>query len=300
MTLLLIDSASLWYRAYYGMPDTLISPSGAPVNAIRGFLDMTARLINLYNPDRIALCLDGDWRPSWRVDLFPEYKSNRLEEDEEEEEPETLTPQIPAIIDLFDALGFPILGADDYEADDVIATLANTQSGPVRIATGDRDLFQVVSDKKDIKVIYLAKGISSHDLVDESWISEKYQIPGDRYGLFAMIRGDASDGLPGIRGIGEKGAAQLANQFKDMESVLADLTNSTPTIPDKLAKRILADLDYATKATRLVSCVTDIRLPDVVLNSPKEPRDRKKVVALEEEFGLKTSIQRIKSALKWS
>lgn len=299
MTLLLIDSASLWYRAYYGMPDTLISPSGAPVNAIRGFLDMTARLINLYNPDRIALCLDGDWRPSWRVDLFPEYKSNRLEEDEEEEEPETLTPQIPAIIDLFDALGFPILGADDYEADDVIATLANTQSGPVRIATGDRDLFQVVSDKKDIKVIYLAKGISSHDLVDESWISEKYQIPGDRYGLFAMIRGDASDGLPGIRGIGEKGAAQLANQFKDMESVLADLTNSTPTIPDKLAKRILADLDYATKATRLVSCVTDIRLPDVVLNSPKEPRDRKKVVALEEEFGLKTSIQRIKSALKW-
>lgn len=301
MTLLLIDSASLWYRAYYGMPDTLLSPSGAPVNAIRGFLDMTARLINLYNPDRIALCLDGDWRPSWRVDLFPEYKSNRLEEDEEgEEEPETLTPQIPVIIDLFDALGFPILGADDYEADDVIATLANTQSGPVRIATGDRDLFQVVSDKRDIKVIYLAKGISSHDLVDESWISEKYQIPGDRYGLFAMIRGDASDGLPGIRGIGEKGAAQLANQFKDMASVLADLTNSTPTIPDKLAKRILADLDYATKAIKLVTCVTDIRLPDVVLNSPREASDRKKLDSLEEEFGLKTSIQRIKSALKWS
>jgi 5'-3' exonuclease len=300
MTLLLIDSASLWYRAYYGMPDTLLSPSGAPVNAIRGFLDMTSRLINLYNPDRIALCLDGDWRPSWRVDLFPEYKSNRLEEDEEEEEPETLTPQIPVIIDLFDALGFPILGADDYEADDVIATLANTQSGPVRIATGDRDLFQVVSDKRDIKVIYLAKGISSHDLVDESWISEKYQIPGDRYGLFAMIRGDASDGLPGIKGIGEKGAAQLANLFKDMESVLADLTGSTPTIPDKFAKRILADLDYATKATKLVSCVTDIRLPDVVLNSPREASDRKKLDSLEEEFGLKTSIQRIKSALKWS
>jgi 5'-3' exonuclease len=182
----------------------------------------------------------------------------------------------------------------------VIATLANTQSGPVRIATGDRDLFQVVSDKRDIKVIYLAKGISSHDLVDESWISEKYQIPGDRYGLFAMIRGDASDGLPGIKGIGEKGAAQLANLFKDMESVLADLTGSTPTIPDKFAKRILADLDYATKATKLVSCVTDIRLPDVVLNSPREASDRKKLDSLEEEFGLKTSIQRIKSALKWS
>jgi 5'-3' exonuclease len=299
MTLLLIDSASLWYRAYYGMPDTLMSPSGAPVNAIRGFLDMTARLINLYNPDRIALCLDGDWRPSWRVELYPEYKSNRIEEDEDEEEPETLTPQIPVIIDLFDSLGFPILGADDFEADDVIATLASTQSGPVRIATGDRDLFQVVSDKKDIKVVYLAKGISSHDLVDESWISAKYQIPGDRYGLFAMIRGDASDGLPGIKGIGEKGAAQLANQFQNMESLLADLTSSSPTIPDKFAKKILADLDYATKATRLVSCVTDIRLPDLALNSPKEASDRKKLDTLEEEFGLKTSIQRIKSALKW-
>lgn len=112
MTLLLIDSASLWYRAYYGMPDTLVSPTGQPVNAIRGFLDMTARLINLYNPNRIALCLDGDWRPSWRVELFPEYKSNRLVDGDEEEEPDTLTPQIPVIIDLFDSLGFPILGAE--------------------------------------------------------------------------------------------------------------------------------------------------------------------------------------------
>lgn len=299
MTLLLIDSASLWYRAYYGMPDSLVSPTGEPVNAIRGFLDMTARLINSYSPNRIALCLDGDWRPSWRVELFPEYKSNRLEDDESEEEPDTLTPQIPVIIDLFDALGFPILGADDYEADDVIATLALSQPGPVRVVTGDRDLFQVVSDKKDVKVIYLAKGVSSHDLVDESWIGNKYQIPGDRYGLFAMIRGDASDGLPGIRGIGEKGAAQLANQFDNMDSIIADVSSESPRTPEKLARKILDDLNYAKKATKLVSCVADVRLPEVNLEIPSGPSDSQKLALLEAEFGLKTSIQRLVGALKW-
>ena len=299
MTLLLIDSASLWYRAYYGMPDTLVSPTGQPVNAIRGFLDMTARLINLYNPNRIALCLDGDWRPSWRVELFPEYKSNRLGDGDEEEEPDTLTPQIPVIIDLFDSLGFPILGADDYEADDVIATLAKTQRGPVRIATGDRDLFQVVSDKQDVKVIYLAKGISSHDLVDENWITEKYQIPGNRYGFFAAIRGDASDGLPGIKGIGEKGAALIVNQFQDMDSLITDVTGPSPKSPEKFVKKILSNLDYAKKATKLVSCAADVRLPSVDLQIPTKPVNPKKLENLETEYGLKTSIQRVKSALKW-
>jgi 5'-3' exonuclease len=260
---------------------------------------MTARLINLYNPNRIALCLDGDWRPSWRVELFPEYKSNRLGDGDEEEEPDTLTPQIPVIIDLFDSLGFPILGADDYEADDVIATLAKTQRGPVRIATGDRDLFQVVSDKQDVKVIYLAKGISSHELVDENWITEKYQIPGNRYGFFAAIRGDASDGLPGIKGIGEKGAALIVNQFQDMDSLITDVTGPTPKSPEKFVKKILSDLDYAKKATKLVSCAADVRLPSVNLQIPTKPVNPKKLEDLETVYGLKTSIQRVKSALKW-
>ena len=122
MTLMLLDSASLWYRAYYGMPDTLVNSEGAPVHAIRGFLDMSARLISQYKPNRLVACLDGDWRPSWRVDLFPEYKANRVDvEGDEEAEPETLTPQIPILLDVLEALGIPLIGADDYEADDVIA-----------------------------------------------------------------------------------------------------------------------------------------------------------------------------------
>ena len=161
MTLMLIDSASLWYRAYYGMPDTLLAPNGEPINAVKGFIDMTARLVNQYKPDRLVLCLDGDWRPSWRVELFPEYKSNRILEDGEEEEPDLLTSQIPIITDFFDAIGVPLIGVDDYEADDVIATLSTTEAGPVRVVTGDRDLFQLVDDLKDVKIAYLAKGISS-------------------------------------------------------------------------------------------------------------------------------------------
>ncbi|NDE47905.1 MAG: flap endonuclease, partial [Actinobacteria bacterium] len=242
MTLMLIDSASLWYRAYYGMPDTLLSPKGEPINAVKGFIDMAARLINAYRPDRLAICLDGDWRPSWRVQLFPEYKTNRLDESgEEEEEPDLLTPQVPIILDFFESLGVQIIGADDYEADDVIATLAKRELGPVRVVTGDRDLFQLVDDDRDVKVVYLAKGISAHDLVDSAWIANKYSIPGERYGLFAMIRGDASDGLPGIKGIGEKGAAEIASNFDSIDAVLAAAKSQDKNLRDIHRKRILAD-----------------------------------------------------------
>lgn len=299
MTLMLIDSASLWYRAYYGMPDTLLSPSGEPINAVKGFIDMTARLVNQYKPDRLALCLDGDWRPSWRVELFPDYKSNRVLEDGEEEEPDLLTPQIPIITDFFDALGIPLIGADDYEADDVIATLSRTETGPVRIVTGDRDLFQLVDDDKDVKIAYLAKGISAHDLVDTKWISMKYQIPGERYGFFSMIRGDASDGLPGIRGIGEKGAATIAQEFSSMIELIEAAKKSDPRLKPIHQKKILEDLEYAKNATQLVTCVTDVRLPKVDLVTPKEPASRKELAELVDEYGLKTNLHRLESALGW-
>lgn len=300
MTLMLIDSASLWYRAYYGMPDTLLAPNGEPVNAIRGFVDMTARLINHYRPNRIAICLDGDWRPSWRVELFPEYKMNRVDGEGEEEEPDLLTPQIPIILDLFDAVGFPIIGIDDYEADDVIASMSVQNSGPVRIVTGDRDLFQLVDDARDVKVAYLAKGISAHDLVDVTWISEKYQIPGDRYCLFAMIRGDASDGLPGIRGIGEKGAAQIAREFSDMESVIAAAITQDPRLASSLGKKILANIEYAQIASELVGCVRNLRLPNIPLEIASNARDRIALQRITEEFGLGTSVARLEAALGWS
>jgi len=299
MTLMLLDSASLWYRAYFGMPDTLVSPTGQPVNAIRGYLDMTSRLLVKYQPNRIVACLEGDWRPSWRVELFPDYKLSRLDEEGAEEEPDTLGPQIPILLDVLDALGIPLLGVDDYEADDLMATFSVKQPGPVRIVTGDRDLFQLADDKRDVKIVYLAKGISNHDLVDLKWIQDKYQIPGDRYALFAMIRGDSSDGLPGIKGIGEKGAMVIANLFKTMPEVMQAAAGADKRLSANIRKKLLESSQYAAIAPKLVGCALDVAIPEMEISMPKKPKSLEKIIKLKDEFGLGASIDRIMSALNW-
>ena len=297
---MLLDSASLWYRAYYGMPDTLLSPTGMPVNAIRGYLDMTARLIGMYSPNRIVACIEGDWRPSWRVDLFPAYKANRLEEEgAQEEEPETLTPQIPVLLDLLDAFGIPMLGVDDYEADDVMATFAAREEGPIRVVTGDRDLFQLVDDKRDVKIVYLARGISQHDLVDLAWVAEKYGIPGDRYALFAMFRGDPSDGLPGVKGIGEKGAALIANHFATADEALAGARAGHEVLSASLAKKIIEGGQYLKIAPTLVHCALDVAIPAMDILMPTKPDDLSEIYRIKEEFGLGASVDRLISALGW-
>ena len=299
MTLLLIDSASLWYRAYYGMPDTLVSPTGEPVNAIRGFLDMTARLITQYQPTRMVACLEGDWRPTWRTDLFPAYKANRVDESGEEEEPDTLGPQIPVLLDLLDEFMIPIVGVDDYEADDLIATYSKNEAGPTYIVTGDRDLFQLVDDKRKVKVIYLAKGFSQQEVVDRAWITAKYGIPGERYALFAMIRGDASDGLPGVRGIGEKGAAVIANNFSTIEDALAAAHADDDRLSPLLRKRLIEGSDYIKIAPTLVHCALDVPLPKMSLNLPKAPTDLSEIYSIKDQYGLGASVDRLISALNW-
>jgi 5'-3' exonuclease len=271
-----------------------------PVNAIRGYLDMTARLVGMYHPNRIVACIEGDWRPSWRVDIFPGYKANRLEGDsEEEEEPETLTPQIPVLLDLLDAFGIPMVGVDDYEADDVMATFASREKGPIRVVTGDRDLFQLVDDKADIKVVYLARGITNHDLVDLKWVADKYSIPGDRYALFAMFRGDPSDGLPGVKGIGEKGAATIANNFKTVDEALAGAKAGHESLTPALAKKIIDGADYLKIAPTLVHCARDVALPTLDISMPTKPDDLSEIYRMKEEFGLGASVDRLISALNW-
>jgi 5'-3' exonuclease len=299
MTLMLLDSASLWYRAYFGMPDTLVSPSGEPVNAIRGYLDMTARLISIYKPNRLVACIEGDWRPSWRVDLFPEYKANRLDEEGDEEEPDTLGPQIPILLDLIEAFGIPLVGVDDYEADDVMASFAVRENGPIKIVTGDRDLFQLVDDKRKVAVVYLAKGISNHDHVDLKWIADKYEIPGDRYALFAMIRGDASDGLPGIRGIGEKGAAIIAKNFKTLPEVMSAAMQDDERLTPNLRKKLLESSEYAKIAPKLVFCALDVPLPKLDLALPKRPDSLDEIYQYQKDYGLGASVDRLIAALGW-
>ncbi len=298
MMLMLIDSPSLWYRAYYGMPQTMVAPDGTPVNAIRGYLDMTARLIGMYKPNRIVACIDSDWRPTWRVELFPNYKANRLDGDGEEE-PETLTPQIPILLDLLDLFGIAVVGVDDYEADDVMATFATREVGPIRIVTGDRDLFQLVDDEADISVVYLAKGVSQHDLVDRAYIANRYGIPGDRYALFAIFRGDPSDGLPGVKGIGEKGAALIANNFATTTAALQGAKNGDQCLPPPLVKKIIAGAEYLKIAPTLVGCAIDVAIPQMDISIPKAPKDLSDIYQYKEKYGLGTSIDRLIAVLGW-
>jgi 5'-3' exonuclease len=279
------------------MPDTLVSSHGIPVNAIRGYLDMTSRLLVKYRPHRLVACLEGDWRPNWGVELFPDYKINRIDEAGEETEPQTLSSQIPILLDVLDAFGIPMLGVDDYEADDLIATFSVSQKGPIRIVTGDRDLFQLVDNKRDVKVVYLAKGVSNHELVDYEWITKKYDIPGDRYGLYAIIRGDASDNLPGIHGIGDKGAAHLTKIFTSLPEIVKAAKGADDRLPTKYRSKILNNLTYAKIATKLVGCATDVSIPEMNIDLENSTHDMGKIRHLQKEFGLGTSIDRFINAL---
>mgnify|MGYP003336291521 FL=1 len=297
---LLLDSASLWYRAFYGMPDSLRSPSGEPVNAIRGFLDSVARLAIAYKPDQIVACLDGDWRPAWRIELIPQYKAARVIEADDTkrlQEEIDLDSQVPVILDILDAIGLPIIGIDDYEADDVIATLATREKSPSIIATGDRDLFQLVNDDKPISVAYLAKGISSHELVDLKWISDRYSIPGERYALMALLRGDPSDGLPGVRGIGEKGAAKIVSQFSTVDDIIMAAEKNDDRLGSALCKKILDGHEYLRKAEPVVNCVRDLRLPSLPGRLPTQIADAQALRSLNERYGVATSVGRVLSAL---
>ncbi len=305
MTLLLLDSASLWYRAFYGLPLSMVSPSGQPVNAIRGYLDSIARMAVTYQPDGIVACLDGDWRPSWRTDLIPEYKANRIEEESDDgslsdaaEELEILEAQVPVIMEVLDAIGIPLIGIDDYEADDVIATLSVREPGPTFIVTGDRDLFQLVDDKRKVKVAYIAKGISQHELVDLKWIKNRYEIPGDRYALFATFRGDPSDGLPGARGIGPKGAATIANSFATIAEVIEAANNSNSKLSASLQKKILESEEYLRKAEIVVNCVDNLRLPKGPFDLPKKVVNSSALETLAKSYGINSSVKRLLSALE--
>jgi 5'-3' exonuclease len=260
---------------------------------------MTSKLISIYRPNRLVACIEGDWRPSWRVDLFPEYKANRLDVEGEEEEPDTLGPQIPILLDLLEAFQIPIVGVDDYEADDVMASYTVSEPGPIKIVTGDRDLFQLVDDKRKISVVYLAKGIANHDLVDLRWIAQKYDIPGERYALFAMIRGDASDGLPGIRGIGEKGAAIIAKQFNNLEEVMKAAKNNDERLTPNLRKKLMDSEEYALIAPKLVHCALDVPLPKLKIDLPRRPDNLDEIYQYQKDYGLGASVDRLIAALNW-
>jgi 5'-3' exonuclease len=301
---MLLDTASLYFRAFFGVPDSMRAPDGTPVNAVRGLLDFIARLVKDHQPTHLACCWDNDWRPQWRVDLVPTYKAHRVVEvvsgdTDVEEVPDPLEVQVPVIVDVLTALGLTIVGADEHEADDVIGTLATGAGMPVDIVTGDRDLFQLVDDDEHVRVLYPMRGMANLERIDAAWVRGKYGIEPGQYADFATLRGDTSDGLPGVAGIGEKTAATLLQRFGDLDGVVAAAHDLGSGLTPAQRKRIVAGADYLEVAPTVVAVVRDLDLgaPDLRLPDPV-PSDPETFLALVERWGLGSSAERVLGALQ--
>ncbi len=300
---MLLDSASLYFRAFHGVPDQRSSSAEPPSNAVRGFLDMTASLIEKYRPTHLVACWDNSWRPAFRVAAIPSYKAHRVADPttQEEEVPDDLLPQVPFIVAVLAALGIPRIGSDGYEADDVIGTLAHASRGvrPVDIVTGDRDLFQLVDDAAGIRVIYTARGgVRDADLVDEAFLRDRYAVPSGRaYADMSVLRGDSSDGLPGVAGVGEKTAAKLIASYGDLGSLRDAVAGGDPALKGALRTRLEAATAYLDVAPGVVRVALDAPVPRFDATLPTEVADVRLLSKVASELGVTSSVNRVLAAL---
>lgn len=308
--LLLLDGASLWFRAYYALPESITAPDGRPVNAVRGFVDMVAALMARTEPSRLAVCLDLDWRPQFRVDLVPSYKAHRVAEaapgtPESEEVPDSLSPQVDMIMDVLAAAGIATAGADGLEADDVLGTLAyRERQDPVVVVSGDRDLLQVAADEPNqVKVLYVGRGLAKAELFGPSEVAEKYGVPlhraGDAYAELALLRGDASDGLPGVKGVGEKTASTLMLRYGSVAALRDAALDPTSDMAQGIRAKLAGASDYLDAALPVVKVVTDA---DVIFSRsdviPAVPADADKLTGLADELGIAGAVGRLVTALQ--
>ena len=300
---MLLDTPSLYFRAFFGVPDQRKSPSEPPTNAVRGFLDMVASLVTTHRPTHLVACWDNDWRPQFRVDAIATYKTHRLADATvvEEEVPDDLAPQVPVIRDALEALGIARLGADGYEADDVIGTLTarHKRAMAVDVVTGDRDLFQLVDDGANVRVIYTARGgVRDPDLVDEAFLRTKYAVAsGAAYADMAVLRGDTSDGLPGVAGIGEKTAAKLIERYGSLVALRQAVESGDPEIRGAQRSRLEAGAAYLDVAPMVVRVAPDAPVPDVDMTLPTEVADAALLSKVASEYGVTSSFNRVLAAL---
>lgn len=284
-TRLLLDTSSLMYRAFFALPSSIRGPHGRPINAVRGYLDMTARLVRDLHPDDVVHTFDHDWRPAPRVHAYPGYKSERPED------PEGLPEQFAVVREVLQALGALRVEAPGWEADDAIATLcAQARPGERNdIVTGDRDLLQLVRDADPaVRVLFTVKGVSELAAFDDAAVLAKYGIPASRYADYATLRGDPSDGLPGVRGVGEKTARQLVTAYPTLDALLDDAEAQAP--------RLRTALRDARGYLLAMRDVVPVRT-DVELVCHRGERDLERVAALAVEHGIESPVQRLREAL---
>lgn len=308
--LLLADGPSMWFRSYFGVPLSLTAPDGRPVNAVRGFLDTVATLITRQRPRRLVVCLDLDWRPRFRVEHIASYKAHRVESarsdgPDVETVPDELTSQVEMIAEILDAFGIATGSAPGFEADDVIGTLAAAERrDAVIVVSGDRDLFQVVADEPVcVRVLYLGRGMANATLFGPAEVAERYRVPADRagsaYAELALLRGDPSDGLPGVPGIGDKTAAALLTEHGSLAAIMAAATDPASSMPERIAMRLRAAESYVASAEPVVRVVTDA--PVAVSGAsdavPQAPADPTGLAELGTRLGIGSSIERLLAAL---
>ncbi|MGX5714693.1 5'-3' exonuclease [Arthrobacter sp. MAHUQ-56] len=304
--LMLLDTASLYFRAFYGLPDSIRRPDGTPVNAVRGLLDMIARLTTDYPATDLVACWDDDWRPQWRVDLLPTYKAHRVAEavpdaPDVEVVPEGLQAQLPLIRHVLELAGIAIVGAPGYEADDVVGTYASTAACPVDVVTGDRDLFQVCDDGRRVRVIYTARGMRNLEVITEEAVVAKYRVLPQQYADYATLRGDASDGLPGVAGIGEKTAASLLLKHGTLEGLLEAAERPDGGVSAPVRARLAAAAQYLEAAPAVVRLVRNLALPTLdeagARLRPVAGERRSQLEQLATDWNLGGSVRRILTAL---
>jgi 5'-3' exonuclease len=294
--LMLVDAAGLYFRAFYAVPESVTAPDGRPVNAIRGYLDMSASLITRRRPSRYVACLDLDWRPAFRVALVPSYKAHRVAPQGGEAVPDALSPQVPILLEVLAALGLAAVGADGFEADDVIATLAATDPGPTEIVTGDRDLIALATGH--VRVLYTGRGLAKLEDLGPAEVLGKYGVEPARYADFAVLRGDPSDGLPGVSGVGEKTATALVTRFGSVEQIVTAAEAKADGFPAGAAAKVLAAREYLQAAVGVVRGRVDVPLGPIDDALPAEAADPARVVELADEFGLDSSINRMLTAMR--
>ena len=289
---LLIDAPSLFYRALFSTPDDISTPEGKPINAAYGFFRMVARLIGDQDPDYIACAADENWRPEWRVKLLESYKAVRAEPGSAQEKAEErLASQVPVIYELLELCGIRVVGHADCEAEDIIGTLSARAPGRVAIFSGDRDLWQLVEDPR-IFVIYPSRGVSVVDLVDEAYIESRFGIPGRAYKDYAVLRGDASDGLPGVKGIGQKIAADLVARHGSLDAIVEAAERGDAGLSLGKVRR---ELDYVRRADQVVAIPRDLPLPDLDLSRPRQVDDA--VIEKAGRWGLASPIRSLVASL---
>lgn len=297
--LMVLDTAGLWFRAFHSVPERITGPDGAPVNAVRGFCDMTAALLRQYSPSGLVAALDVDWRPGWRVELLESYKAHRTAPDGSEDAPAALAPQIDHILELLPALGLTTAGARDAEADDVMADFA-ARPGEILLVTGDRDLLQLAS--RTTSVVYIGAGMKKQQVYTPEAVAEKYGLPvGENaasYADYAVLVGDASDGLPGVPGIGAKTAAGLLRDHGDLAGIVRAAEDDSSRLPARQRRAVLESDAYLRAAQGVVTLGRRTFDIDVV-GDPDGRRGRvadDEVDRLIEATGQTRSIARIREA----